>query len=83
MQYKTVAGTAHFTVANKQELDDTVASIADTINREITGGWEFVGMWPVSATIDHKMSKGFMARHFDSEMADGEYTVNMMVFRKP
>ena len=83
MQYKTVAGTAHFTVANKNELDDRVASIAETINREITGGWEFVGMYPISATIDHKMSSSFLKRHLDLDLQDGEYTVNMMVFRKP
>lgn len=83
MQYKTVAGTAHFTVADKKELDDRVAAIADTINRELTGGWEFVGMYPVSATIDHKMSSSFMQRHLGGGYEDGNYTVNMMVFRKP
>lgn len=85
MQYKCVRGTIHFSVTNSNEIDDMVASIADLINRETVGGWEYDSMFPLTITKNHANAKGLKAR-FDGwadTMSDGEYTINVYVFRKP
>ena len=82
MQYKTVPATAHITASSVEELESRVRYVADKINEEAKNGWEFVGMYPVSGTVNHKLSSNLSQRFLNSGYDDGNYTMNMMVFRK-
>ena len=84
MQYKCVRGTIHLTVANSKDIDDAVASVAELINRETVGGWEYDSMFPLEITKSAKAGgiRSRLSGIFDS-MEDGDYTVNVYVFRKP
>ncbi|MBQ8618685.1 MAG: hypothetical protein IJ418_14405 [Clostridia bacterium] len=86
MQYKCVRGTAHLTVAKSSEIDDAVAEIASILNRETVGGWEFDNVFPLSLTKNAAVG-GIGARMNNffggDSLADGEYTVNVYVFKKP
>lgn len=81
MKYKTVSGTAHLVADSLSDLETRVGWIADKINKETEGGWQFVGMYPVSATVDHKLASGFSNKLFGGS-EDGDYKVNVMVFCK-
>lgn len=84
MQYKCVRGTIQLNVANSNEIDDAVASIAELINRETVGGWEYDSMFPLSVTKVAASGgiRGRLAGLVDT-MADGDYTINVYVFKKP
>ena len=81
MKYKTVSGPAHLVADSRDDLEMRVTRIANTINKEAEDGWQFVGMYPLSATIDHKLSSGFGNKLFGGS-DDGDYKVNVMVFSK-
>ncbi len=86
MQYKCVRGAAHLTVANSKEIDDRVAEIANIFNQETVGGWEYDSYFPLSLTKDAKLGgmKNRLSNAFGGDsMMDGEYTINVYVFKKP
>ena len=85
MQYKCVRGAAHLTVANSKEIDDRVSEIAGVINRETVGGWEFDSVFPLSLTKDSRLGgmKNRLSNFVGGDsMADGEYNINVYVFRQ-
>lgn len=82
MRYKTIPGIAHISASSMDELENRVRFIADAINKEANDGWEFVGMYPVSGTIDHKLSSNLTQRLLGGGYADGDYKVNVLVFKK-
>lgn len=83
MQYKTVMGMANFLASSRNDLEYSVSCLADTINREAKDGWEFHGMYPMSALVDHTLALDLKSRALGRLAGeDGEYTVNVMVFKK-
>jgi len=83
MQYKTVMGTAEFVCPSREDLKYSISSMANMINKEANDGWEFHGMYPLSARIDHTLATDLKSRalgRFAGE--DGDYTVNVLVFKK-
>ena len=83
MQYKTVMGNANFYASSRSDLEYSVNRLADTINKEAVDGWEFHSMYLMSATVDHTLATDLKSRaigRFAGE--DGDYTVNVMVFKK-
>ena len=84
MQYKTVMGSAKFLASSKSELEYSVGRLANIINKEASEGWELFGMYPMSAVIDHTLASDLKSRALGRLTGeDGDYTINVMVFRKP
>lgn len=83
MQYKCVRGDSSLTISNSNEVDFAISRIADIINREAKDGWEFDSMFPINVT--KIAASGGLRGRFASlgdDMADGDYTYNVYVFKK-
>ena len=61
---------------------DAIAALADQINRECVGGWEFYSLYPVQVEKKAKGLGNRLANFAGLDMADGLYNANMLVFKK-